>query len=58
MRKHKYFVSWIMSAKSNTRIGNNLITTRLKGKKLLNYIIEEVQKEIPNAIIIGIQRLD
>ena len=58
MRQHTYFVAWIASTTNNTKIGNNLISTKFKGEKLLRYAVEEVQKDVPNAVITSIQRLD
>lgn len=58
MRKHDYFVFWLETKDSVTRVGNSLISTRLKGNILFHYIVEEVRKEVPNAVIMNIQRLD
>lgn len=58
MRKHDYFVFWLETKNGVTRVGNSLISTRLKGNMLFHYIVEEVSKELPNAVITNIQRLD
>ena len=58
IRKRTYFVSWVAPDTSTTQIGNNIIYSKYKGELLLAYIIEEIRKENPRAVVMHIQKLD
>ena len=57
-RKREYFVVWIVDYNGYISYGSHYITSTYRGLKLLNYLISEVQKDQPGAVIISITKID
>lgn len=53
-----YFVSWIISSAEPMQIGNAIVLSSETGRDLFMEIINYVQKELPDAVVLNIVKLD
>ena len=53
-----YFVSWIVADVEPMQIGNATILSSETGRDLFMEVVNAIQKELPNAIVLNIVKLD